>query len=181
MFLIVILLFLLPPAAPAADGQGPHRIDGLVLYVEPRTPEQVLAFYAARGLPPVAAERLAQACLFTIGVRNERRDVVWLELDNWRFIDEASGAPVRRIPRGEWGTLWEKLGVPPAGRATFGWTQLPERRDLQPGEPVGGNLALAPTPHALTLEARFRVADSEREIRARIPGLHCAGREEATR
>ncbi len=35
--------------------------------------------------------------------------------------------------------------LPQANRSTFGWTQLPAVRDLQPDEPVGGNLVFPGT------------------------------------
>ena len=66
-----------------------------------------------------------------------------------------------------------------ANRATFGWTQLPEVRDLRPSEPVGGNVALLPPPGRFRLEARFAtgVHKQGKEIVVILDDLSCPGRE----
>ena len=137
-------------------------------------PEQMVAFYSARGFPPAAIEEIRRTCYLGVGLFNKSDKVVWLELANWRIEDE-SGRPVRRITREQWDKTWERLGVPPASRATFGWTQLPESRDLQPQEPVGGNLAVVSPNKPFKLIARFRTgADGKGEpIEVRVDKLQC--------
>jgi hypothetical protein len=149
---------------------------GIEFHISARTPEQTRAFYSARGLPEDAVHAIAQVCLLTVGMRNNRSDVVWLELAEWRFIDD-EGRPVQRIQRIEWDAVWEQMAVPNAGRATFGWTQLPESRDLQPGEPVGGNLAVVPPQGNFTLQASFKTGVSKNGpvIRFNVPKLNCGG------
>lgn len=129
--------------------------DALEFSVSVRQPEQLAAFYSARGLPPAAIDRITATCFVTAGIHNRSAQVVWLELADWRFETDA-GQPVARVTREAWDRTWEQLNVPLAGRATFGWTQLPERRDLQPGEPVGGNVALVAPAGPFHLVARFR-------------------------
>lgn len=181
-FLINILYcatFALAGAASAVETPEPgtYRGQGIVLHASARTPEQMSAFYSARGFPANAVSALAQTCFVTIGMRHERRETVWLELANWRFVD-AAGNEVRRLKRSDWDALWDQIKLPPASRATFGWTQMPESRDLQPGEPVGGNVTLIPPVGAFTLEAKFRVGDAPNGpfLEARIPGIVCEGR-----
>lgn len=158
--------------AGGAQAAAPARELGFSISV--RTPEQVTAFYSARGFPDQAVRALVNSCLLTVGMHNNRPDVVWLELANWRFTD-AQGREVRRITRRDWEARWEQLQVPPASRATFGWTQLPESRDLQPGEPVGGNVAVLPPTGPFTLEARFRTGQRKDGpvLRVHIPDLRC--------
>jgi hypothetical protein len=100
--------------------------------------------------------------------------VVWLEPSRWRFADD-QGRPVHRITREEWNARWQALGVPASSRSTFGWTQLPEQRDLRPGEPVGGNLALEPVPGPISLQARFHTGADRRgpELVLELSGLSC--------
>ncbi len=169
MRLIAAALLLLPFAAPAAD-QRLH-VDGIEFSIGPRPPEGIRAFYLARGFPRVAVDAIASTCLLGVGIRNTRPDTLWLELANWRFTDGA-GREVRRITRPDWETRWQALDVPPAARATFGWTQLPEVRDLQPDEPVGGNVAIEPVAGEIVLAARFRTGSGPL-IEIRVAGLRC--------
>ena len=167
-------LITIPVAAPAHADED-HDI---VLRASPRTPEQIAAFYEARGFPRAAIETLTQTCFVTVSFHNRGGDVVWLELSRWRFVDE-HGREVKRRDRAYWNALWGKLGVPKANRATFGWTQLPEVRDLQPSEPVGGNVTLPPPSGRFRLEARFATGARKqgKDIMVTLDDLSCPGRE----
>lgn len=158
----------------APDGRHEYRGQGLVMSVTARLPEQQFAFYSARGFPEDAVRRITQRCFLTVGIRNERSDIVWLELDEWRFLN-GDGREHKRLKRDEWNALWKRINLAPAHRATFGWTQLPERRDLHPGESAGGNVTLAPPPSPFILEARFRTGDDGTGpvLRVRFENLIC--------
>lgn len=148
--------------------------EGIDFSVAVPEPEQMVAFYSARGFPPAAIEEIRRTCYLGVGVFNKSDKVVWLELANWRIEDE-SGQPVQRITREQWNQIWERLNVPLASRATFGWTQMPESRDLQPQEPVGGNLAVISPNKPFKLIARFRTgADGKGEpIEMQVDKLQC--------
>jgi hypothetical protein len=160
--------------ATAPGGRREIREQGLVVSLSPRTPDQMYAFYFARGFPEDALQEIARHCFLTIGLRNERNDIVWLELDRWRFIDDR-GREHARHARKHWNTLWERLKLASAKRATFGWTQLPEQRDLHPGEPVGGNISLNPPGSLFTIEARLATGADKRgpELRLRFDNVSC--------
>lgn len=145
--------------------------------VTARTPEQVAAFYEARGLPRSAIELLRRACYLTVGVLNKTGDILWLELNTWRAATPTGD--VERLDRAYWNTAWTRLDVPQAKRATFGWTLLPEQRDLYPGESAAGNLVLAYADSPFTLQARFATkADrSGKEQVIEIADISCAPRE----
>lgn len=178
LWLALSLAGLVSAALPAqAENNGPYEGQGIAMHVSPRTPEQISAFYEARGFPRGAIEELAKSCFVTVGLQNRRTDIVWIEPARWRFYD-AAGNAIERRARAWWEARFEKLGVPPASRATFGWTQLPESRDLRPGEPVGGNVTLAPVRGTFTLEARFATGGDRRgpEIAVRFDNLACPGR-----
>lgn len=153
--------------------------DGVELFVSARTPEQIVAFYSARGLPPAALQEIAKACFLTVGLHNKRKETLWLEPAQWRFINaegNAQGNEVARITRAEWTARWKALQVPLAGQSTFGWTQLPESRDLYPDETVGGNLTVVPPGGSFSLIARFRTgADGQGQvIELTVPGISCS-------
>lgn len=168
------LFFLLawPVLALAADARVTR--EGLDFYISARTPEQTSAFYSARGLPLAAVQEIAKACFLTVGVHNRSADIVWLKLAAWRFAD-ARGHAVARIHRAEWNARWRALQAPPGAQATFGWTQLPESRDLQPDETAGGNVPVVPPQGEFTLIAQFPTgaAGTGKPIEIVVPNLSC--------
>lgn len=151
-------------------------IDGIVVHVSPRTPEQIAAFYEARGFARTTVEALSATCFLTVSIQNHRHDIVWLEPARWR-IHDAAGREHRRLSRQQWDARFRKLNVPAANRATFGWTQLPETRDLRPAEPVGGNITLVPVAGKFTLAMRFATGADRKgpELVARFDNLTCPG------
>lgn len=152
-----LLLLLLGWAAAAEerrDFQGPYiENDDLLVVVIPRTPEQMAAFYEARGFPAAAIALIRETCFVTVHIENKSDGILWLDLDQWRFT--ADGKPLARIDLRDWETRWDSIDLRQASRSTFGWTQLPVLRDLQPDEPVGGNLVFPGDTQTLTIEARF--------------------------
>jgi hypothetical protein len=160
---IVLLGACLLPPAGAMDPPWPGPFvenDRLLMVLIPRTPEQMAAFYEARGFPPAAIERISRTCFLTVHIENRSRDVIWLQPGQWRLRD--SGGTIRRLDSDYWHTQWDAIELPQASRSTFGWTQLPEVRDLQPGEPVGGNIVLPGSTQSFDLSARFQTGADKR-------------------
>lgn len=180
IFGFIVALF----ASVVSPAQSPERIErsGLSLGASVRTAEQMRAFYGARGFPAKAIDAIAKTCFVTVGLYNERADVVWLDLNRWRLLD-ARGKPVQRVSRDQWNRTFARLNVPSASRATFGWTQLPEIRDLQPNESVGGNLAVIAPAGEFTLEAHFDTGVDRRgeKLVISVPHLRCPSAEQAAR
>ena len=50
---------------------------------------------------------------------------------------------------------WRKAHLPLAQQSTFGWTLMPEARDLRLDENVGGNIVLPWQSRPFTLRANF--------------------------
>lgn len=168
----LLLLMCWAPFSLAADTRITR--EGLDFYLSARSPEQTNAFYSARGLPLIAVQEIAKSCFLTVGLHNRRADTVWLDLAAWRFAD-AGGREVRRVSLPAWTARWKAMQVPLAAQATFGWTQLPETRDMQSDETVGGNVPLVPPAGEFTLTARFPTgaAGMGKPIEIRVPGLSC--------
>lgn len=165
-----------PPASDEERGFGGkiYRQDGLVMRHRARAPEGMIAFYLGRGFPKSAVDEVRRACFISFYVRNERPDKVWFDLARWSFTDR-NGKPVRRLTRSHWDERWEKLKVPLRSRATFGWTLLPEVRDLHTSEPAAGNVTLVPVEGPIRVVAEFPTGE-DREgpvIRVRFDGLAC--------
>ena len=161
-------------AGDAARPRPAIENEQIYMFLRLNSPEQMAAFYEARGFPREAIERLRQTCFVMAHVENRGQEIVWLELENWRFV--ATSGEIPRLDRQHWEDVWNEINLPQASRSTFGWTQLPEVRDLQPGEPVGGNTILPATTTAFTLEADFHTGRDKRKgmIRVRFRDLHCA-------
>ena len=149
--------------ASKARGDDSHRVEfenaTLKLIVMPHTREQMKAFYEGRGFPEMAIKAVAEACFMTVVVKNKTKDILWLELDNWRFSSEST--QVKRLDRSYWQQRWETLHIPLASRSTFGWTLLPEQRDLRADEGVGGNITMAFTTAPFALDARFYLGEDK--------------------
>lgn len=170
-FLLLLLFWV--PSLYAADSKLVR--DGVELFVSARSVEQIRAFYGARGMPPNALQELAKVCFLTVGLKNNRAETLWLEPTRWRFID-LNGEPIKRIMRQEWKARWDALQVPLAAQSTFGWSQLPESRDLYPEETVGGNISLLPPEGHFSLIASFRTGSSGdgKVLELTIPNLSCS-------
>ena len=163
------------PWAADETPPGPYvDSDRLFMLLRLHTPEQMAAFYEARGFTPAAIERIRATCFITVHIDNKSNTVLWLETANWRIT--ADGKPVKRLGRNYWNAVWEDIGLPQASRSTFGWTQLPETRDLQPAEPVGGNIVLPRDGRPYTIEAGFFTGKNKRNgmVHVKFENLQCA-------
>lgn len=172
--LTLLLIGLLPIISPAADKPDKEKPAAFYetatawfrLRLVPRTPDQIAGFYEGRGFSPEALNHLRSRCFVTALIRNTSKDVVWLELDNWQF--KTAQGSVARVERSVWNEEWEQLQLLPAHRATFGWTLLPESRDLRPQEPVGGNITLPPVQGELTVSAVFKLGPDKKQGQAEV-------------
>lgn len=174
VFVAVVIYGMLVMQAGNAVAANGKTVDGVYLKATVRTPVQMAAFYEARGFPVKATALLAKYCFVTVIVRNRSNRVVWLEPAHW--VVQAENGPVAApLTPEEWSKQWDVAGLPPAQRSTFQWTQLPRSRDLQPHEPVGGNIAFRRFSGKFSLKMEFATGP-EREgkpIRAEFTGLDC--------
>ena len=140
---------------------GPFvETDDLLMVLIPHTPEQMTAFYEARGFPKAALQLISDACFVTVHIENKSQRIIWLETANWRL--NSNRQPLQRLGKDDWDARWDEIDLPLANRATFGWTQLPVQRDLQPDESVGGNVVLDGKVKKFNLEARFLTGKDKR-------------------
>ncbi len=142
----VPLAILTRPASAAGDA-------AVELKFTPRTPNQMSAFYEARGFPDEMIKPLHEQCFITVRVTNTGQQVAWLDMSNWRF--SVNGKPLRRYHRNDWLEKWKRMEMPAAHRSTFRWTLIPELLDYQPGESEGGNIILPRVKGPIRLHAEF--------------------------
>ncbi len=184
LFKIKIAMLLLSVALlsqPAvADGKNPLKYeDGQVsMRLVLRTPEQLSAFYQGRGFSQAAIDRILETCFITPIIHNKTLDAVWLELDNWQF--QADQQAITRIRRDYWAGIWREAGLPQAQQSTFGWTLMPEVRDLRLDEGVGGSVVIPMQSQPFTLTANFHTGlDKKGKIKTIVfEGVQCVSKEQ---
>jgi hypothetical protein len=180
---VLALALSIAPTAHVIGMEKPYpgtffESDQLLMVVIPRTPEQMAAFYEARGFPQQAIDKVTATCFVTIHIDNKSRRVTWLETANWRLTSQGKRLDI--LDRDSWDTTWEEIDLPQAFRSTFYWTQLPPVVDLHPDEPVGGNIVLPGSTERFDIEANFKTgADKQGEpLQVRFTNIEC-GRTEA--
>jgi len=154
---VAAIAFLVPPVAaqePVSQPAEPRFEDETVsIRIVVRTPDQITAFYLARGFNQAAIDEILSICYLTPIIHNKAFEVLWLDLDEWRFSH--SGTEIPRIKRDYWPARWEAARLPQAQRSTFGWTLMPEVRDLRLDESVGGSVVIPMQDQPYTLTMRF--------------------------
>ena len=131
-----------------------YEDDDVYMRLVTRTSEQLTAFYLAREFPQKAIDEILKTCFITPVVLNKKFDVFHVEPDSWVFISDDK--PIERIKRDYWKKIWTGSTLSPAHQATFGWTLMPEQRDLRFDEGVGGSIAIPLQTELFSLKARFR-------------------------
>ena len=161
-------------SAPLKPNQYRAENDLVRIRLTARTPDQIRAFYEARGFPPDALKELAQTCFITIGILNKSRRVVWHKLDHWIFY--SNGEELTRFRRKHWNQRWQALAVRAGLRATFRWTLLPEELDFQPDEGEGGNIILPRVRTPITIKAVFykETIAAQNAVNLHIGDIRCA-------
>ncbi len=141
-------------AAPGGADTLPHYDSPeLEVGLMPRAPQQVAAFYEARGFSKPMIERLKQQCFITVWVHNKSQNIIWLDLARWKFSNLTGN--VTRRDRHYWKAVWHNMQIPLAYQSTFRWTLLPETLDFQPEEREGGNIVLPRSDHPMQIHASF--------------------------
>jgi hypothetical protein len=165
--LLFILLLLLNQSSFSALKNAPKYEDNdVMLRLVYRSTESISAFYQGRGLSHEAINEILKTCFVTVIIINKSKHTLWLVLDQWVFSQP--GKIIPRIKRDYWLSSWEKVKLKQAHRSTFGWTLMPETRDLQFDESVGGNVVIPITPHSFSLTARFYTGQDKQGTIKRI-------------
>ena len=118
-----------------------------------RSADQLSGFYVGREFPKNAIDEILKTCFITPIVKNKKFDALWVEPDSWNFT--MNGKVIERIKRDYWKKVWTVVGLSLAHQSTFGWTLMPEARDLRFDEGVGGSIVIPKQTKPFTLKARF--------------------------
>lgn len=169
----IISPLLISSLATAADALS-YKSKPLDVQLAPRTPQQMAAFYEARGFSHEMIDSLNEHCFITVSIHNKSVDVIWLDLNEWQFRNADGVVP--REDRTYWHERWTRMQIPLAHQSTFRWTLLPEQLDYRPGEYEGGNITLPRLGKPMTITAQF-YPDEQRNgtpIVVRFDSVQCA-------
>ncbi len=125
-----------------------------------RSPNQIAAFYEARGFPVYAINEVRKFCFVTFGVGNKSDQKLYHDLNQWQFTN--ADGPVKRVLRPDWKARWNELGLEKRFQSTFRWTLMPEKLDFYPQEGEGGNLIFPRTGKPLTITAHIRIGEGDK-------------------
>lgn len=149
LFLVLLSHSLSVTAETRASFDNPQ----LTVRLTARTPQQMAAFYEARGFGKEMLEIIKQQCFITIFIKNKSSNVVWHELAQWKFHNR--DGEIQRLDRHYWKQRWQTMQIPLAHQSIFRWTMLPESLDFQPAEREGGNIILPRTAKPFSVTATF--------------------------
>ena len=152
-------LFILLAAAIGTAAPQPLVISTGEMEIQfvPRSPDQLMSFYEARGFPSEMIDILSEQCFITVRIHNKSAAKIWHDLGTWQFSHE--NKPLERKHRNYWLDKWREMAMPMASISTFRWTLLPETLDYLPDEEEGGNIILPRVQGPITLKASFATGD----------------------
>ncbi|MGW8309941.1 MAG: hypothetical protein ACWGNB_02650 [Thiogranum sp.] len=158
-----------PPSPRYEDAQVEAR-------VVMRTPDQLTAFYIAREFNRASIDKILETCFVTPVIHNKGFEFLWVDLDQWRFTQ--GDRAIARIKRDYWPDKWREAGLPQAQQSTFGWTLMPEVRDLRLDEGVGGSVVLPMQREPFTISMHFPTgADRRGPVKTIVfENIQCTGK-----
>ncbi len=145
---------------------------GVILRLAQILPDQVRAFYLARGFSVPATEALARSCVFQTVLRNESAPTtISFNLAQWRVLTE-TGEHTLKLQR-DWEKEWEQHGVSDSARLAFAWALFPTEHAYEVGDWNMGMTTYA-LPPAARFDLRFVYTIQGRLQAGLIRGLRCA-------
>jgi hypothetical protein len=144
---------------------------GVTVSLTQLLPDQVRAFYVARGFDLDDADVFAAACVYMTVLRNDTAPgTLEFRLSDWEV--RHNGAVRSLPPLDDWLAQWAARGVPDAARLAFRWAQFPAEQSYAPGEWNQGMLATdLPPGSRFDLIARWTIADQTYE--GRLDDVRC--------
>lgn len=163
-------------AATAVAASQPIAIstEQIEIQLAPRTPDQLMSFYEARGFPSEMIDILSRQCFITVRIHNRSKAKIWHDLANWQFSH--NGKPLKREHRNYWLDKWHAMNMPQASISTFRWTLIPETLDYLPDEEEGGNIILPRVTGPISIKASFATGDDKQGpvLNIEYDKLYCA-------
>lgn len=172
--LLILSFLLVSPATGTAADRVSFSSPDLSINIIVRKPEQLAAFYEARGFSKAMVNEISQHCFIGVRISNTSKHIILHDLNNWQFSNKQSA--VKRLDRKYWRHRWTEMKVPLAHQSTFRWTMLPTQLDFRPNESEGGNILLPMQNKALRIKATFHIQTPKgnKPVTAEFKNIQCA-------
>ncbi|MEN8132321.1 MAG: hypothetical protein ABFS45_19510 [Pseudomonadota bacterium] len=108
------------------------RFNGVTMQLVQRLPDQTRAFFLGRGFPADTADFIGRACVFQTIFRNDGKQPVAYDLNDWRVNYQGERLSLRT--REVWDRQWQAQRINQAARIAFRWSLLPTRQRFEPGD-----------------------------------------------
>ncbi len=110
--------------------------NGLELTLKQAYPEQIRAFYLARGFPDKIAGEIANSCMFqtiaknTLNKSDKNAATITLEQALWKVKtrSQTKGIKLKKI----WDSQWQKQQLKPSARIAYRWATFPTQQSFEP-------------------------------------------------
>ncbi len=149
--------------------------NGLELTLKQAYPDQIRAFYLARGFPDNIAADIADSCMFQTIVKNtlEKGEVITIPQALWQVKTEIKTAGIKL--KQTWDKQWQgNKQIKPASRLAYRWATFPTEQRFEPK----GDYNWGMTCFDLKPKTRFDVKVvwqlGDKEKSQWIRGLQCA-------
>ena len=147
------------------------REAGVSVQLVQRLPDQTRAFYQARGFGSEDADTIGRACVFQTIFRNDGKQPLAYNLDDWRIRYQGEHRPL--FTRERWDEEWQQSEVSQAARIALRWSLLPTRQRFEPGDYNWGMSSFG-LPPGEAFDLTLVVTREGAPITLTIPGIVCA-------
>ncbi len=143
---------------------------GISVQLVQRLPDQTRAFFQGRGFSSADADIIGRACVFQTIFRNDGKQHLTYDLNDWRITYQGRDLPL--LTKERWNERWESGAVSKAARIAFRWSFLPTHQTFEPGDYNWGMTSFGLPPGESFDLALVLTADGK-IITGRIPGIVC--------
>ncbi len=107
--------------------------NGLELTLKQVFPEQIRAFYLARGFPEVTADKIAKSCMFQTIIKNSQQKGESIHVDQ-TFWQVKTNKQTRGIKlKSIWDKEWKHdKKIKPSARLAYRWATFPTKQTFEP-------------------------------------------------
>ncbi len=153
------------------------RHEGLSIRLTQLQPNQVRAFFLARGIDRAAVERLAATCLFQMELYNEGANSVGpvrVPLAHWTLKSRSVQRALMSAK--DWMKRWEDIAIAKPARIAFRWALFPAEQTFHAGDRNWGMLSTG-LENGVEFDLELKWLRSGELRTSRINKMRCAGEE----
>lgn len=147
------------------------REAGVSVQLVQRLPDQTRAFFQGRGFNSPDADTIAKACIFQTIFRNDGKQPLSYDLDDWRINYRGQRPPL--LTRERWNEKWQESEASQAARIALRWSLLPTRQHFESGDYNWGMISFGLLPgESFDLTLMLTLAGNP--VTGTIPRIVCA-------